>query len=427
MPHLIAIPKLGLTMTDCTLTEWHRADGERVEKGDLLFSIETDKITSEIEADAAGYLRRFAELDSAQVIGSVIGGLYETQAAALAATGLGDAGVSTAMADAPVPVAAVAATPVPAAGGPRIRVSPLARRIARDAGIDTARLTGTGAHGAILRRDVEAAMAARTNAATPPTLSPAPVPLHPAAPAVTMPPAATAPVEGVASRRPLTGLRKSIARNMMASLQGSAQMTAFARVDMAEVVALRAACIADEKGLGVRISVTDIVLKACAMVLARSPAINSSIIGDEVVTWAGVHVGLAVALQDGLIVPVIRDADRKSLVEIAHERIDLAARARAGQLTHQDMAGGTFTLSNFGSYGGEFETPLLNPPQSAILGIGAIAEEVVARQGQIVIRPMMMLSMTFDHRLIDGAVAGAFRNDLRALLERPATMLASLR
>ena len=213
----------------------------------------------------------------------------------------------------------------------------------------------------------------------------------------------------------------------MASLEGSAQMTAFARVDMAEAVALRAACIADEKGLGVRISVTDIVLKACAMVLARSPAINSSIIGDEVVSWAGVHVGLAVALQDGLIVPIIRDADRKSLVEIAQERIDLAARARAGQLTHQDMAGGTFTLSNFGSYGGEFETPLLNPPQSAILGIGAITEEVVVRQGQIVIRPMMMLSMTFDHRLIDGAVAGAFRNDLRALLERPATMLASLR
>ena len=132
-------------------------------------------------------------------------------------------------------------------------------------------------------------------------------------------------------------------------------------------------------------------------------------------------------MDDGLVVPVVRRADRKSLVEIAQERLDLAARARAGRLGHEDMVAGTFTLSNFGSYGGDFETPLLNPPQSAILGIGAITDEVVARDGQIVIRPMMMLSMTFDHRLIDGAVAGRFRAELRALLERPATMLAGLR
>jgi pyruvate dehydrogenase E2 component (dihydrolipoamide acetyltransferase) len=192
-------------------------------------------------------------------------------------------------------------------------------------------------------------------------------------------------------------------------------------------VALRASCVATEAELGVRLSFTDIVLKACAVVLAKMPAINSSIIEEEIVTWDRVNIGLAVALDDGLVVPVIKDADQKSLVEIALERIDLAARARSGQLGHEDMTGGTFTLSNFGSYGGDFETPLLNPPQSAILGIGAITDEVVAKEGQIVIRPMMMLSMTFDHRLIDGAVAGRFRAELRALLERPATMLAGLR
>lgn len=407
MAHLIEIPKLGLTMTDCTLTEWHKGDGDRVELGELLFSIETDKITSEIESDGAGFLRRFAEVDSPHLIGSVIGALYETKAAALAATG---PDVAAPLAAEPVakvaPAQTFAASSVTA---DRLRVSPLARRIAKGAGIDTASLTGTGAHGAILRRDVDAEIARRT--AAPPAAARAEAP----------------PAGRVAQRRPLAGLRKTIARNMMQSLQTTAQMTAFARVDMAEVVALRASCVANEKDLGVRVSFTDIILKACAIVLARMPAINSSIFGEEIVTWAEVNIGLAVALDDGLIVPVIKDADRKSLVEIAHERINLAARARAGQLAREDMQSGTFTLSNFGSYGGDFETPLLNPPQSAILGIGAITEEVVVRDGQIVIRPMMMLSMTFDHRLIDGAVAGAFRAELRALLEKPATMLAGLR
>jgi pyruvate/2-oxoglutarate dehydrogenase complex dihydrolipoamide acyltransferase (E2) component len=403
MAHLIAIPKLGLTMVDCTLTAWTKADGERVEKREVLFEIETDKITSEVEADAGGYLRRFAGVDSVHLVGAVIGGLYETAAEALAAVEPGAAPV--------VAVAAVVARAEVSAAmavGQRKRVSPLARRVATGAGIDPVGLTGTGAHGAVLRRDVDQAIQRQAE-----------VPEQ-----VQIQVEATGPGP---LRRPLAGLRRTIARNMMQSLQMSAQMTAFARVDMAEVVALRASCVANERALGVRVTFTDIVLKACAIVLARMPDINASIIGDEIVTWDHVNIGLAVALDDGLIVPVIKDADHKSLIEIAHERIDLAARARAGRLGQQDATGGTFTLSNFGSYGGDFETPLLNPPQSAILGIGAITDEVVAKEGQIVIRPMMMLSMTFDHRLIDGAVAGRFRAELRALLERPATMLAGLR
>ncbi len=407
MTHLIAIPKLGLTMTDCTLVEWLKNDGERVERGEALFAIETDKITSEIEADGAGYLRRFAEVDSAHVIGSVIGGLYETKDAALAAATAPDA-------DAPVETAPVVAEVVPQASevpedGRRLRVSPLARRVAQGAGLDPSELTGTGVRGAILRRDVDAEITRRQAAPVPKTEPEALV------------------FARVPQRRPLAGLRKTIARNMMQSLQSTAQMTAFARVDMAGVVALRKACVASEADLGVRVSFTDIVLKACAVVLAKMPDINASIIGDEIVTWAEVNIGLAVALDHGLVVPVIQNADQKSLVEIAHERIDLAARARSGQLGRDDLQGGTFTLSNFGSYAGDFETPLLNPPQSAILGIGAINDEAVVRDGQIVIRPIMMLSMTFDHRLIDGAVAGRFRSALRTLLENPYTMLAGLR
>ena len=415
MTHPIAIPKLGLTMTDCTLAEWLKADGDLVARGELLFAIETDKITSEIEADGAGYLRRCAEVGSVHVIGSVIGGLYATQDGALSASGgPGDAHDA---ADQDFAGAAQPPAPAGADASPRLRVSPLARRVAQGAGIDPAAVTGTGVRGAILRRDVDAAISRRAQA--PQTAAPQPA----TTPTTATPPAASRnPL-----RRPLAGLRKTIARNMLHSLQSTAQMTAFSRVDMGDVVSFRKSCLANERELGVRLSITDIVLKACADVLAQMPQINASIIGDEIVTWPGVTIGLAVALDDGLVVPVIPDADRKSLVDIAHARLDLAARARAGLLNRDDMQGGTFTLSNFGSYGGEFETPLLNPPQSAILGIGAITDEVVVRAGQIVIRPMMMLSMTFDHRLIDGAMAGAFRTALRARLESPYALWTALR
>jgi pyruvate/2-oxoglutarate dehydrogenase complex dihydrolipoamide acyltransferase (E2) component len=425
MTHPVAIPKLGLTMTDCTLVEWAKQDGDRVEEGDILYAIETDKITSDIEADASGYLRRFAEIDTMHEIGAVIGRLYDTKAEALAATSH-DVGQSTVSdetlpgpvlpgVDAPQPAAPAPEPVAPVATG-RARVSPLARRIAGEAGIDAAALKGTGAHGAVLRRDVDAEIARRAS-------QPAKAVEPPAAPVR----AATAIATASDQKRPLAGIRKAIAQKMMQSLQTTAQMTGFGRVDMAEAVKLRKACVAAEAELGIRVTYTDIVLKCCADALAAMPEINSSIVGDEIVTWGDVNVGLAVALDDGLIVPVIHNADRKSIAEIARERLDLATRARAGRLTRDDLEGGTFSLSNFGSYGGDFETPVLNVPQSAILGIGAITDEPVVREGQIVIRPMMMLSLTFDHRLIDGAVAGRFRSRVRTALENPFSMLATMR
>ena len=215
-------------------------------------------------------------------------------------------------------------------------------------------------------------------------------------------------------------MRRAISERMMTSLASTAQMTGFGKVDMAETVRLRAALVAVAEHIGARITYTDIVLKAAATVLAQMPGINSFIDGNDVVTWSDVNIGLAVTVDGGLVVPVLRNVDRLSLVQIAHLRVALIDRARSGKLTLEDLDGGTFTVSNFGSYGGDFETPILNTPQSALLGIGQIADEPVVRDQQIVIRPMMSISLTFDHRLIDGALAGEFRRRFKACLEQPA-------
>jgi pyruvate dehydrogenase E2 component (dihydrolipoamide acetyltransferase) len=419
MAHQIAIPKLGLTMTDCTLVSWAKSNGDAVSKGELLYAIETDKITTDIEADDAGFLRRLAEPDTLHQVGAVIGALYASRDEAL--SGRSDPVREPATAD-NIPIATLRAGPTlqPSGGSGlrRVRSSPLARRIAASAGLDIAMVAGTGFGGSVLRRDVEAALAKQkvqpfSNAS--------------AAPAAAAPrPTRQDTTSVIASRRPLAGMRRAIAQRMTISLQSTAQMTGFGRIDMTEAVRLRAACIGRETEFGVRITYTDIVLKAAANILASMPAMNSSIVGDEIVTWAEVNVGVAVALDDGLVVPVIRNADRKSIAEIGAERRDLVQRARAGRLGREDLDGGTFSVSNFGSYGGDFETPILNPPQSALLGIGAITDEPVVRDGEIVIRPMMTVSLTFDHRLIDGAVAGRFRAQLRSALESPLAMMARM-
>ncbi|WP_158969934.1 dihydrolipoamide acetyltransferase family protein [Chachezhania sediminis] len=398
MPQEVTIPKLGLTMTDCTLVDWALADGDRVAKGDVICTIETDKIATEIEADGDGWLRRMASVDSVLPVGALVALLHPSAEAALedAEPPPPPGATSPAPVIAPAPVAATPSLTVHTANG-RLLVSPVARRIATEAGLTLDDITGTGPDGAILKRDVEVFQ-------TRPAEDPA-----------------------IADRRPLAGMRRAISQRMTQSLQQSAQMTAFARVDMGAIMDLRRDALAHSDALAVRISVTDLVLKAAAGVLAGMPSINASIIGDEVVTWRGVHIGLAVALDDGLVVPVIRDADRKSVVEIAQDRMRLVDRARSGTLSRADVDGGTFSLSNFGSYGGDFETPILNPPQSALLGIGRITDEAVVRDGAIVARPMMMLSMTFDHRLIDGATAGRFRALLRERLETPALMTVTQR
>jgi len=415
--HAIFIPKLGLTMEDAIVVEWGFADGAQVHWCDAVVTTETDKITFDVEAEHDGYLQRVAPVGAKLLVGDLAGYLHPSADAALAA---GQRSAAPAFPGVPAATAPIPAAAHPAnlgaakdASGRRLMASPVARQLASARDLDLATVTGSGPGGVILKRDVEAA--------PPRTAPPAQASIAVAAMATTI----IAP--GTLTRRPMTAMRKAIAQRMMQSLASKAQMTGFGRVDMAEVTRLRETLVDATDTLGVRITYTDLVLKAAATVLAAMPEMNAWIEGDDIVSWNAVNIGLAVSVNGGLIVPVIRHVDQLSLVELSHARLALIDKARSGKLTRADVDGGTFTLSNFGSYGGDFETPILNAPQSALLGIGQIRDEAVVRDKQIVIRPMMSISLTFDHCLIDGAMAGEFRSRFKALLEQPALLLARLR
>lgn len=414
----VTIPKLGLTMEEGTITEWEKKTGDQVSKGDILYTLETDKIANEVEAEVKGFLQQAADVDSTHEVGAVVGYIHETKEAALSSETLPAASAPS------KPEAADAvenaadqdpmASPALAGGNTmradtsdgRILISPVARRIAEENGLSLFDLdkNGSGPGGAILKSDVERRIAEGAK-------RPAAAPATPAS----------------ATKRPLKGMRRTIASRMMQSIQGTAQMTAFTKVEMTETVKLRNALAEMDGELGIRVTYTDILVKTVATVLVEMPKINSAIVGDEIVEWADANVGIAVALDDGLIVPVVQQANAKSLLDCARDRKRLVTDARSGMLSSDDISGGTFSVSNFGSYGGDFETPILNPPQSAILGFGQIVDEPVVREGEIVIRPMMMLSMTFDHRLIDGADAGNFRKRLKCYLENPSLQWANLK
>lgn len=412
----VHIPKLGLTMEEATLLQWHVPSDGRVDKGAVLLTIETDKITFDVEAEASGFLEQVADVGDRLKIGELVGYLHGR---AGQRCGAGSPAVSGVSAPAPSSAAAPvfqsshpAALTVACASGGRQLVSPVARRLAQEHGLALPQIIGSGPGGAVLRRDVLATAAAQASA-------PAQAPAAPALQSLV----SAASVQ----RRPMSAMRRTISQRMMHSLHSSAQMTGFGRIDMGQAVAWRRSLVEREADLGVRITYTDLLLKACACVLRDMPEINAYIDGDDIVSLADIHIGLAVAVDGGLVVPVLRHIDRLSLVELAQQREQLIARARTGKLMPDEMNGGSFTLSNFGSYGGDFETPILNWPQSALLGIGQISDEAVVRDGQVVARPMMMISLTFDHRLIDGALAGRFRSRLRELLERPALMMARMR
>lgn len=403
----IKIPRVGMAVADATIIEWQAKEGEWVEERQVIVVIETEKVRSDVEAPAAGFVHILLKEDETAPAGKVIGLLAESkEELATLQKELPE--------EIPTKVAKVAETPkaeatppketVDTVGGEeRIKISPVARKLAEEHVIDITKIVGTGPGGRITREDVEKAIATKEAA----------------------PPAEVSIDRKVKTTIPLKGMRGTIAEHMHRSLSVAAQLTTMGEIDMTEMVKLRNDFLARENTLGARITYTDIFASAIARVLRDNPIINSSVLDNEVKVWEDINIGVAVALDEGLIVPVVRNADQKSLVEISQTVKVLTEKARAGKLTADDITGGTFTLTNLGALGGgwTFETAIINQPESAILRVGGITERAVVRDGQIVIRPIMTYSLTYDHRVIDGAVAAKFMSSLISALENPTLFL----
>ncbi|MCL5046845.1 MAG: 2-oxo acid dehydrogenase subunit E2 [Actinobacteria bacterium] len=458
----IIMPRLGLTMTEGTVVKWLKPEGATVQKGEPLLEVMTDKATLEVESPESGILgkiiaREGAVVPVAGVIGFLVSDIKEIeglkfQGAAVTATGL-DAASS--QSDELAKLAVSVSSSIGEGG--KIKASPAARRVARESGANLAEVTPSRADGRIIARDVQAFVAERRAVkATPLARKLAAdqgVDLGSVAPLVpgriysadvlaarsekgaagqtalgTGAPASAAPLSflGVpGTDLPVTGMRKTIAERMALSAHSVAAVTLTTEVDMTGAVDVRTQLLpVIEKKAGVRISYNDIIVKAVASALRDHPDVNAHWLGDRIHLAAQINVGMAVALQAGLIVPVIKAADRKSLSEIAVEAKGLAERARQGKLVPEEFSGGTFTVTNLGGYDIDVFSPIINPPEVAILGAGRIVEKPIARNGQVLIAPMMFLSLTFDHRAIDGAPAAAFLKQVKATLENPVLLLA---
>jgi pyruvate dehydrogenase E2 component (dihydrolipoamide acetyltransferase) len=398
-------------MADGVISKWLKQVGETVRRGEPLFEVESDKVTTEVESPADGTLLRIAVDEGTKVdVGVVLAVIGRPDEAP--STGNG---TTSTLAATPVAVVGTSSARQESAEAPpvgKIFISPRARMAAEELGVAINRVKGTGPGGRILERDVVAA------APVAPPVVPAPALVVATPPAAPGPAVAASADDG--SRVPLVGMRRTIADRMVRSQQTVAEVTLTAEADVAEIVKLRDQVGGEwEKQHGFKVSYTEVIVKAVAKALREHPYLNSSLTEQGIQLHADVNVGVAVAIDEGLIVPVVRNADQKSLLEIARSVRDLTERARAGRLSRDDVGGGTFTISNMGMLGVEVFTPIINWPECAILGVGRIVERAVVREGQIVARPTMWLSLTFDHRIVDGAPAGRFLARVRLLLESP--------
>ena len=402
----VILPRLGQGMESGTIVRWLKSEGEAVQKGEPLFELDTDKVTQEVEAEAAGVLLRIAVAEGEVPVGQTVAfigseGENVPDVAPRDERPPPDASnkLSQARAEAPPEPAA---EPAASTTNGRVKASPLARRLARERGIDLANVHGTGPEGRIVAEDIERAEAGGPIPASD-KLSQAPLP------------------SGQVERVPLSNVRKTIARRLTEAwqipvfqLQASADLT---RVN-ALVARLR------ERDPDVRVTVTDVLTKVSAQALMRHREVNAEFTDDAIVLHPSANIGLAVAAPQGLVVPVIRGAERLSLTEIAGVRADLVGRARENRLRAEDLEGGTFTISNLGMYAVESFTAVLNPPQAAIVAVGATEERVVpVGEGEMAVRPMVTLTCTFDHRAVDGAPAAAFLQTLKESLEDPGLAL----
>jgi pyruvate dehydrogenase E2 component (dihydrolipoamide acetyltransferase) len=394
----VVMPQMGADMVEGTIVAWRKHEGDAVERGEIIAEIETDKANVEIEAFESGVFRKtLAQEGDVIPIGGVIAIIADAgddissyTSSALAPAASKPAPASAVIAAAPPAPAAPAVAAPPRENG-RLRVSPVARHIAEERGVDLRGLRGSGPDGRIIKRDVEAAATAPARAAA----------------------AGSTP-------QPLGGskMRQAIARRMAQSKREAPHYYLLVDIDMTESMAFRkqanAALPAEE-----RISVNDLIVRACALALQRHPAFNVTFDGDQAVRRDAQHVCIAIALDDGLIAPALLDAGRKTLAEIARASTDLVARAKGGSLRPDEITAGTFTITNLGAYGVETLIGIIQPPQTAILGTGSVLPQPAARDGAVVVRDVMKVALSADHRITDGAQGAQFLGEIKRLLEAP--------
>jgi len=403
----ITVPKLGLTMEEATLVSWKAAAGDMVKKEQIVLVLETDKVTFEMPSPGDGLLHPVAAPGSRIEVSQVVGYLAADKAelAKLAAqhpaAETGAPAAAAAAASRPV-AGAAGQTAAPAAAGGRVKASPVARVMAQAHGIDLGLIAGTGPGGRVVRADVLKAIEKGVPAK-----------------AASAPAAAAGELLSVVQEIPIAGVRKVIFRNMHLSLATQAQLTLHTEASAAAIMRLRSRLNA----AGAKVSYNAVLVKVIAQALKQHPLVNAGVEGEVIKVWRQVHVGVAMDLGRGLIVPKVRNVDSKSIREISADIDRLAEAAKAGRLALDDLTLGTFTLTNLLAWDIDDFTPIVNHPESAILGVGRIVEKPVARDGQVVIEPRLALSLSFDHRIIDGAPGAAFLKTIKDMIEEPALML----
>lgn len=409
----VKVPELSESVSEATLLEWKRKPGDIVAADEILIEIETDKVVLEVPSPAAGQLAEIRAQNGQTVVSGEVIAVIDTDASVSAS-----ASTDSSRAPSPAPLEETIAEP---------RVMPSAAAVLAAAGIDAKTVIGTGPGNRITKVD---ALAAAEPPVQPQTAEPAPravlAPRSTAAPAPAEP-IAPDPYGRKEDRVPMTRLRRRVAERLVQSLAGSAQLTTFNEVDMSAVIALRARYKEKfERRHGIKLGFMSFFVKAAVYALEKFPVLNASIDGTDIIYHSYFDIGVAVGTERGLVVPVVRNADQKTFAEIELEIADFAKRAQAGKLLIEELSGGMFTVSNGGVFGSMLSTPIINPPQSAILGIHATKERPVVVNGEIVIRPMNYLALSYDHRLIDGREAVLGLGAMKAALEDPAVMLLDI-
>ena len=408
----ITVPALGESVVEATVARWLKQEGEAVKAGEAVVALETDKVDLEVPAEKDGVLSKIARQAGEDVqIGDVLGLIEEGAGAAPAANGTGKA---SAPPEAPSPAQEESAPPEPAK---EERATPVAKRVAADQGIDLSAVSGAGPGGRVTKQDVENYVR---------TQQPGPQPASAPAPVATSTPVASSPATDVRgeTRQRMTRRRRTIAERLVQAQQTAAMLTTFNEIDMSAVMELRKRRNESfEKRYGLKVGFMSFFTKAVIGALKAFPPLNAEIQGDEIVLKRYYDIGIAVGAEEGLVVPVLRNADRLSFADIERTIKEFSQKVQKGTLSIEDLRGGTFTITNGGIFGSLLSTPILNPPQVGILGMHKIQERPIALNGQVVIRPMMYVALSYDHRIVDGREAVQFLVKVKELVEEPEALL----